>query len=69
MARGMKKPDEQVSEQVVAAFQKEKLLQDDSLKGLAEKLAAGKMKANDWKMLFKLDVVTKKPKEDGKSKT
>ena len=66
----MKKPDQQVSEQVIAAFQKEKLLQhDDSLKGVAEKLAAGKMTSNEWKMLFKLDAAEKKSKDDGKNQT
>ena len=65
----MKKPDQQVSEQVVAAFQTEKLLQEDSLKGVADKLAAGKMTSNEWKMLFKLDAAAKKSKDDGKNKT
>lgn len=60
----MKKPDEQVSEQIVVIFQKQKLLQDDTLKGLAEKLASGKVTSDEWKVLFKLDI-TQSKKKDG----
>ena len=51
----MKTPDQEVSEEIVTAFQKEQLLRPDSLKGLAEKLASGRMDASDWKVLFVLD--------------
>jgi len=55
----MKTPNQQVSEQVVEALQKEKLLKEGSIKGLADKLAAGQMTANDWKVLFKLEATEK----------
>ena len=48
----MKTPDQQVSEEAVAEFKKEQLLKDDSLNGLEEKLAGGKLGANEWKLLF-----------------
>lgn len=63
----MKTPDQQVSEEAVAEFKKERLLKDDSLKGLDEKLAGGKLGANEWKVLFKLDAAKKG--KNGENKT
>lgn len=60
----MKTPDQQVSEQIVAAFEKKQLLRGDSLKGLADKLASGKMTSNEWKVLFKLEAAQTR-KSDG----
>lgn len=62
----MKTPDQQVSEQIMAEFKKEHLLKEDSLKGLEEKITGGKMGANEWKLLFKLD--TAKKDANGKAK-
>lgn len=39
----MKTPDQQVSDEAIAEFKKEQLLKDESLKGLEEKLAGGKL--------------------------
>jgi len=60
----MKKPDQEVSEAIVDELREEQLLTDSSLKGLAEKLAAGRMDASDWKVLFALDAAERKT--DGK---
>jgi len=63
----MKTPDQQVAGDAVAEFKKEQLLKDDSLKGLEEKLAGGKMGVNEWKLLFKLDATKKEKNGENKA--
>lgn len=65
----MKTPDQEVSERIVDLFREQDILEDESLNGLAENLMTGKMKPNDWKMLFKLDAVKGEPHADHKDET
>ena len=51
----MKKPDEQVAENIIAELQKQKLLSDASLEKLKPKLVAGSLSASDWKIAFETD--------------
>ncbi len=47
-----KSPDETVEEKVFDRFAQEGLLDAESLNALRRKLAAGALKAEDWKLAF-----------------
>jgi hypothetical protein len=48
-------PDEQVTEKIIAAFKKEKLLSDEALAKLKPKLSTGALSGADWKIFFDVD--------------
>lgn len=50
-----KTPDEIVAERIVASLKEEKLIPEQKLKGLAEKLVAGSLKADDWRLFVDLN--------------
>ncbi|MEA2175280.1 MAG: hypothetical protein QOD00_2872 [Blastocatellia bacterium] len=50
-----KTPDEIVAERIVASLTEQKLIPEHSLKGLAEKLIAGSLKAEDWRLFVDLN--------------
>ena len=51
----MKEPDEQVGENIIAEFMKQKLLSEAALEKLKPKLIAGALSGSDWKMIFDTD--------------
>ncbi|MGH9427789.1 MAG: hypothetical protein ACRD2L_15985 [Terriglobia bacterium] len=55
----MKKPDEQVAEEIIAEFKKQCLLSDAALDKLKPKLVAGTLSSSDWKLLLEVDGPTK----------
>ena len=57
----MKKPDEQVGENIIAEFEKEGLLSDEALQKIRPKLIAGTLSSLDWKIAFETD----RPKKEG----
>ena len=65
----MTTPDQIVSEQIIHHFKKKGVLQEASLQGLAEKLAAGKLGASDWQLLFKLDATNEDSHGTAETKT
>jgi hypothetical protein len=59
----MKSPDEQVGENIIAEFKKQKILPDSAVEKLKSKLIAGALSSSDWKLAFE----TARPeKEAGK---
>ena len=59
----MKKPDEEVGENIIAELQKQKLLSKAALEKLKPKLISGSLSSLDWKLLFDTD---RAPKETSK---
>jgi hypothetical protein len=51
----MKKPDEQVGENILAELKKQGLLSDAALDKLKPKLIAGSLSFSDWKLAFETD--------------
>ena len=51
----MSNPNQTVAERIVAALEAKDILLSASTKGLAVKLAAGKVGSSDWVTLFGLD--------------
>jgi hypothetical protein len=51
----MKKPDEEVGDNIIAELKKQKLLSKSSLDELRLKLVAGTLSSQDWKFLFETD--------------
>jgi hypothetical protein len=56
----MKKPDEEVTEKIIAEFKKRGLLSDAALNKLRAKLVVGSLTSSDWKLAFETD----RPKRD-----
>jgi hypothetical protein len=48
----MKTPDEEVTERIIEKFRTAGLMSESGLKKLHPALAAGKLKAEDWKFFF-----------------
>lgn len=63
----MKKPDQQVAERILTAFQKEGLLRQELLKDLEQRIAAGQMSSHDWTVLFKLNAIDEKGSDEHKA--
>ena len=59
----MKKPDEQVGENILAELKKQGLLSEPALEKLKPKLIAGSLSSSDWKLAFETD---RPKKEDAK---
>jgi hypothetical protein len=57
----MKKPDDQVGENIITELKKAKLLSDVALEKIKEKLVAGTLSSADWKLTFETD----RPKKEG----
>jgi hypothetical protein len=51
----MKKPDEDVGENIIAELKKQKLLSKSGLEKLKPKLIAGSLSSLDWKLIFDTD--------------
>ncbi len=51
----MKKPDEQVGENILAELKKQGLLSEPALEKLKPKLIAGALSSSDWKLVFETD--------------
>jgi len=51
----MKKPDEQVGENILAELKKQGLLSESALEKLKPKLIAGALSSSDWKLAFETD--------------
>lgn len=51
----MKKPDEEVGENIIAELRKQKLLSKAALEKLKPKLIGGTFSSADWKLLFETD--------------
>ncbi len=51
----MKKPDEEVGENIIAELRKQKLLSKAALEKLKPKLISGSLSSLDWKLLFDTD--------------
>jgi hypothetical protein len=64
MEAGMKTPDEEVASKIIELFRKAQLLSEAGLKKLYPALVAGKLKAEDWKLLFEADRPSKE--KDGR---
>jgi hypothetical protein len=58
----MKKPDEQVAENIIADFKAQGLLSEATLTKLSPKLSAGTLSSADWKIAFE----TERPKSETK---
>lgn len=56
----MKKPDEQVGENIIAEFKQHNLLSEAALEKLKPKLIAGTLTSLDWKLAFETDRPKKK---------
>lgn len=56
----MTNPNQTVAERIVAALDTKDILLPASIKGLADKLAAGRVASSDWVTLFGLDDKTRK---------
>lgn len=56
----MKTPNQTVAERIVTALEAKQILLPASTKGLAEKLANGRVASSDWVTLFGLDEKTRK---------
>ena len=56
----MKKPDEQVADNIAAEFKKQKLLADVTVDKVLPKIVQGTLTSHDWKLLFETD--RQKPK-------
>lgn len=63
----MKKPDQEVAERILRAFQKKGLLKQKSLKDLEQKIAAGQMSNQDWTVLFKLNAIEEMGSDEHKA--
>ena len=48
-------PDTIVAEKIIAALREKKLLTEQRLNGLEQKLSAGDLDAGDWRILVELD--------------
>lgn len=55
-------PDAIVAEKIMAALREKKLLTEQRLTGLEQKLSTGALDAGDWRLLVELD--DKKEKEE-----
>jgi len=55
-------PDTIVAENILTALREKKLLTEQRLNGLEQKLSAGSLDAGDWRLLAELD--DKKAKEE-----
>jgi hypothetical protein len=51
----MKKPDEQVGENILAELKKQGLLSEPALEKLKPKLIAGSLSSSDWKLAIETD--------------
>ncbi len=51
----MTTPDEIVAERIVSSLREQKLIPESKLKGLGEKLVAGSLKADDWRLFVDLN--------------
>lgn len=60
-----KTPDEIVAERIVASLTEQKLIPEQRLTGLAEKLIAGSLKADDWRLFVDLNQQTEREAGDG----
>jgi hypothetical protein len=60
-------PDETVAERIVDELRERGLLSENRLQGLAEKLAAGTMKAEEWERYVEFDRIPKEEKEGGET--
>jgi hypothetical protein len=67
MANQMSNPNQVVAERIVAALESKDVLLPVSMKGLADKLAAGRLGSSDWVTLFGLD--DKARKQNAKDET
>ena len=56
----MNNPNQIVAERIIAALETKDILLPASTKGLADKLAAGRLGSSDWVTLFGLDEKTRK---------
>ena len=63
----MSTPNQIVAERIVAGLEAEDILLSASAKGLAEKLASGRLGGSDWVTLFGRDQETRK--QHGKDET
>lgn len=55
-----KTPDQSVAESIVAGLLASRLITSDTAKGLASKIAAGKVSASDWSVMIKFGTATLK---------
>ena len=66
-----KTPDEIVAERIVESLKERKLIPEQRLKGLTEKLVAGSLKADDWRLFVDLNQQTEREigdaEEDGEA--
>jgi hypothetical protein len=62
-----KTPDQTVAERIVAELRERGLLSENRLQGLAEKLAAGTMKAEEWERYVEFDRIPKEETEGGET--
>ncbi len=67
MESKMSSPSQIVAERIIAALEAKNVLLPASTKGLADKLATGRVGSSDWVTLFGLDDKTRK--QDAKVKT
>lgn len=51
-----KTPDQIVEDSIIKSLQEKKLINDNELKKLKTKIAAGSLKADDWKLIFEMSV-------------
>lgn len=58
-----KTPDQIVEDSIIASLQEKKLIGDAELKKIQTKIAAGSLKAGDWKLIFEMSI----DKEAGKA--
>lgn len=56
----MSNPNQTVAERIVTALEAKDVLLPASMKGLADKLAAGRLGSSDWVTLLGLDAKTRK---------
>lgn len=62
-----KTPDEIVAERIVTELRERGLLSENRLQGLAEKLVAGTMKAEEWERYVEFDRIPKEEPESGET--
>lgn len=60
-----KTPDEIVAERIVESLKDRRLIPEQRLKGLTEKLVAGSLKADDWRLFVDLNQQTERVTGDG----
>ncbi len=64
----MKTPDEEVASRIIEKLRQQGLLSDSALAKLEANIAAGKMSAEDWKLIFEIDRPDKEKVTDNENK-